>query len=152
MSEALEAAREALRGETAWLVGGALRDRLLGRDTDDIDLAVPGDPKPQARRLSRAIRGAAFELSGEFGLWRVVAPEHAWHADLVSLRGDDIHADLAQRDFTINAMAEPLDGGELVDPHGGEADLRRRLVRMVSPHALSDDPLRTLRAIRFAVE
>jgi poly(A) polymerase len=152
MSEALQAAREALRGETAWLVGGAVRDRLLGRDTDDIDLAVPGDAKPFARRLSRAIRGAAFELSGDFGAWRVVAPEHAWHVDLVSLRDDDIHADLAERDFTINAMAEPLDGGELVDPHGGEADLRRRLVRTVSPRALSDDPLRSLRAIRFAVE
>src|SRR3954469_5050112 len=152
MSEALRAAREALRGETAWVVGGAVRDRLLGREIDDIDLAVPGPPKPLARRLSRAVRGAAFELGGEFGLWRVVAPEHAWQVDLLPLRDGDIHADLAQRDFTINAMAEPLDGGALVDPHGGEDDLQRRLVRMVSPQALSDDPLRTLRAIRFAVE
>src|SRR4051794_5966012 len=152
MSEALAAAREALRGETAWLVGGAVRDRRLGRDTDDIDLAVPGGAQPPARRLAQAVRGVAFELSGDFGTWRVVAPGHAWHVDLVSLRDDDLHADLAQRDFTINAMAEPLDGGELVDPHGGEADLQRRLVRMVSPQALSDDPLRSLRAIRFAVE
>jgi putative nucleotidyltransferase with HDIG domain len=152
MREALRAAREALRGESAWLVGGAVRDRLLGRDTDDIDLAVPGDPKPLARRLSKAVRGAAFELSGDFGAWRVVAPEHAWHVDLVELRDDDIHADLAQRDFTINAMAEPLTGGELLDPHGGERDLHARIVRMVSPTALSEDPLRSLRAIRFAVE
>jgi len=63
MSEALQAAREALLGATAWLVGGAVRDRLLGRATDDIDLAVPGNPKPHARKLSRAVRGAAFELS-----------------------------------------------------------------------------------------
>jgi putative nucleotidyltransferase with HDIG domain len=152
MREALEAAREALRGEPAWLVGGAVRDGLLGRDTDDIDLAVAGDPKPLARRLSKAIRGTAFELSGEFGAWRVVAPGHAWHVDLVALTGGDIHADLAQRDFTINAMAEPLAGGELVDPHGGERDLRERIVRMVSPRSLADDPLRALRAIRFAVE
>jgi putative nucleotidyltransferase with HDIG domain len=152
MSEALAAAREALRGETAWLVGGAVRDRLLGRDTDDIDLAVPGDPRRAARTLSRAVKGAAFELSGAFGAWRVVAPAHAWHVDLVTLRDDDILADLAQRDFTINAMAEPLEGGELVDPHHGRGDLERRLVRMVSASALAEDPLRSLRAIRFAVE
>ncbi|WP_028065235.1 CCA tRNA nucleotidyltransferase [Solirubrobacter soli] len=152
MREALRAARAALEGEEAWLVGGAVRDRLLGRDTDDIDLAVPGDPKPYARKLSRAIKGTAFELSGEFGAWRVVAPEHAWHVDIVTLRDGDIDTDLAQRDFTINAMAEPLAGGTVRDPHGGERDLADRVVRMVSSHALSDDPLRSLRAIRFAVE
>src|SRR3954470_23787924 len=152
MSEALAAAREALRGETAWLVGGAVRDRLLGRDTDDIDLAVRGGAQLCARRLARGVRGVAFELSGDFGTWRVVAPEHAWHVDLVPLRDDDIHADLAQRDFTINAMAEPLAGGKLLDPHGGRRDLQKRLVRMVSPQALEEDPLRSLRAIRIAVE
>src|SRR3954451_13080263 len=152
MSEALQATREALTGEAAWLVGGAVGDRLLGRDTDDIDLAGPGDPRPFARSLSRAVRGAAFELSGAFGAWRVVAPGHAWHVDLVTLRDGDIQADLAQRDFTINAMAEPLDGGELLDPHGGRADLDAGVVRMVSPRALAEDPLRSLRAVRIAVE
>jgi poly(A) polymerase len=152
MSEALEAARAALHDQEAWLVGGAVRDRLLDRDTDDIDLAVPGDPKPFARTLARATKGAAFELSGEFGAWRVVAPEHAWHVDIVTLRDGDIDADLAQRDFTINAMAEPLAGGTLRDPHGGRSDLDQRVVRMVSARSLSDDPLRSLRAIRFAVE
>jgi poly(A) polymerase len=152
VSHALEAAREALAGEEVWLVGGAVRDKLLGRDTDDVDLAIPGDPKSHARKIARAVRGAAFELSGAFGAWRVVAPEHAWHVDLVTLRDDDIHSDLAHRDFTINAMAEPLAGGELLDPHGGREDLERRLVRMVSAQALEDDPLRSLRAIRIAVE
>src|SRR4051794_1307285 len=152
MSEALEVARRALAGESVWLVGGAVRDRLLDRDTGDVDLAVPGDPRPFARRLAKASRGTAFELSGAFGAWRVVGPQHAWHVDLVTLRDDDIQSDLAQRDFTINAMAEPLAGGELIDPHGGREDLQRRLVRMVSPRALQDDPLRSLRAIRIAVE
>src|SRR3954451_8903934 len=140
MSEALEVARRALAGETAWLVGGAVRDRLIGRDTDDVDLAVPGEPRRLARQLARDARGTAFELSGEFGAWRVVGPHHAWHVDLVTLRDDDIEADLAQRDFTINAMAEPLAGGELLDPHGGREDLQKRLVRMVSPRALQEDP------------
>jgi putative nucleotidyltransferase with HDIG domain len=152
VSEALTVAREALAGEDVWLVGGAVRDRLLGRQTDDIDLAIAGNPKQPARRIARAVRGAAFELSGAFGAWRVVAPEHAWHVDLVTLRDDDIHADLAKRDFTINAMAEPLAGGELLDPHGGQEDLSKRMVRMVSAQALEEDPLRSLRAIRIAVE
>src|SRR5690349_8291982 len=152
MSEALDVARATLAGETAWLVGGAVRDHLLGRDTDDVDLAVPGDPKRCAKAIARATKGAAFQLSGAFGAWRVVGPDHAWHVDLVTLRDDDILADLAARDFTINAMAEPLAGGELVDPHGGRADLERRLVRMVSEQALAEDPLRSLRAVRIAVE
>jgi putative nucleotidyltransferase with HDIG domain len=150
--EALDAARDALAGEEAWLVGGAVRDRLLGRETDDVDIALPGDPKPAARRMAKATGGASFQLSGAFGAWRVVGPRHAWHADLVTLRDGDIRADLAQRDFTINAMAEPLGGGALLDPHGGRDDLARRLVRMVSGHALADDPLRALRAVRLAVE
>jgi tRNA nucleotidyltransferase/poly(A) polymerase len=150
--EALRAAREALAGEEAWLVGGAVRDRLLGRDTDDVDLALPGDPKRHARRIAELAGGAAFRLSGAFGAWRVVGPGHAWHVDLVALREGGIGADLAHRDFTINAMAEPLGGGELVDPHGGRVDLERRLVRMVSARALAEDPLRSLRAVRIAVE
>src|SRR4051794_18785721 len=148
----LEIAREVLADERAWLVGGAVRDRLLGRETDDVDLAVDGDPRPFARRIARAARGTAFQLSGAFGAWRVVGPEHAWHVDLVTLRDGGIEADLAHRDFTINAMAEPLGGGELLDPHGGRADLESRLVRMVSPRALAEDPLRALRAVRIAVE
>ena len=151
-SEPLEAAREALAGREAWLVGGAVRDRLLGRPTDDVDVALEGDPRQVAREVARAAGGTAFELSGAFGAWRVVGSGQAWHVDLVALRDGDIAADLAARDFTINAMAEPLAGGELLDPHGGRADLEARRVRMVSETALADDPLRTLRAVRLVTE
>jgi poly(A) polymerase len=151
-SEPLEAAREALAGREAWLVGGAVRDRLLGRPTDDVDVALEGDPRQVAREVARAAGGTAFELSGAFGAWRVVGSGQAWHVDLVALRDGDIAADLAARDFTINAMAEPLGGGELLDPHGGRADLEARRVRMVSETALADDPLRTLRAVRLVTE
>jgi poly(A) polymerase len=148
----LDAARAALAGREAWLVGGAVRDRLLGRPVDDVDVSLRGDARKAARAIARDTGGAAFQLSGAFGAWRVVGPDHAWHVDLVTLRDGDIAADLAARDFTINAMAEPLAGGELLDPHGGRADLAARRVRMVSPGALIEDPLRSLRAVRLATE
>jgi len=149
---ALVAARRVLAGRNAWLVGGAVRDRMLGRATEDVDVALEDDPRQAARAIARETGGVAFQLSGAFGAWRVVGPDHRWHLDLVPLRGGDIAADLAARDFTINAMAEPLGGGELLDPHGGRADLEARRVRMVSEAALVDDPLRTLRAVRLATE
>jgi putative nucleotidyltransferase with HDIG domain len=152
MSSALEVARAALEGEPAWLVGGAVRDRLLGRATDDVDIALDGEPRGAARRIAKAAGGASFQLSHEFGGWRAVGPAHAWHVDVLPLRDGDLQADLGARDFTVNAMAEPLAGGAVVDPHGGQADLGARRLRMVSARALADDPLRTLRAVRFAVE
>jgi poly(A) polymerase len=150
--ELVESAREVFAGREAWIVGGAVRDRLLGRATVDLDLSLPDDPRDAARELARTTGGAAFRLSGAFGAWRVVGPDHAWHVDLVVLRDGDIAADLAARDFTINAMAEPLAGGDLLDPHGGQADIEARRLRMVSAGALADDPLRTLRAVRIAVD
>ena len=151
MTGPFEAAQAVLAGKEAWIVGGAVRDRLLGRPTVDLDLAVPGDPKRAARAVAERTGAAAFRLSGAFGAWRVVGPGGAWHVDLVTLKDGDIRADLAGRDFTINAMAEPLGGGEVLDPHGGRADLEARRLRMVSADALASDPLRTLRAIRIAV-
>jgi tRNA nucleotidyltransferase/poly(A) polymerase len=148
----MDAVRAVLAGRDAWIVGGAVRDRLLGRTTTDVDLALRDDPGDGARSLARATGGAAFRLSGAFGAWRVVGPQHDWHVDLVILRDGDIAGDLAARDFTINAMAEPLAGGELLDPHGGRADLEARRLRMVGPGALAEDPLRTLRAVRIAID
>jgi poly(A) polymerase len=148
----LEAAREVFSGRDAWIVGGAVRDRLLGRATTDLDIALAEDPKDAARALARDTGGSPFRLSGAFGAWRVVGPGHSWHVDLVVLRDADIGADLAARDFTVNAMAEPLAGGELLDPHGGRADLEAGRLRMVSADALADDPLRTLRAVRLAID
>lgn len=150
--EALAAARSALGGDAAWVVGGSVRDRLLGRPTADVDLVVAGDPEPLARRLSRAARGPAFALSEAFGAWRVIGPGQRWQVDVATFQGDSLEADLARRDFTINALAEPLAGGELVDLHGGAADLEARRLRMVSPVAFDDDPLRALRLARFACE
>jgi putative nucleotidyltransferase with HDIG domain len=155
LSAPLAEIRAALAGTPAWLVGGAVRDRLLGRGTDDLDLAVAGDPEAAAQAIRRALPSAAFRLSDAFGGWRVVGRGHAWQVDVLALQGGGLEADLAARDFTINAMAEPLEEGgqpRLIDPFGGAADLAARRLRMVGPRAFADDPLRTLRAVRFAAE
>jgi poly(A) polymerase len=149
---AIAAARAGLAGEEAWLVGGAVRDELLGREVTDADVAVRGDVRATARRVAAACGGSPFALSDAFGAWRVVGPGRAWHVDLVPLHGDSVEADLAVRDFTFNAMARPLEGGALHDPHGGAADLAARRVRAVSERALEADPLRCLRAARLAGE
>ncbi len=145
-------AREALRDRSAWLVGGAVRDGLLDRPTADLDVVVEGDVGGAARAVARAARGPAFELSDEFGSWRVMAPDRAWQVDLSPLRGGSLDADLALRDFTVNAIAEPLDGGERVDPQGGAADLAAGRLRAVGRQAFADDPLRVVRLVRLAAQ
>jgi poly(A) polymerase len=152
-AEALNAARAALAGKPAWLVGGAPRDRALGRDVLDVDVVIDGDTAEAARAVARAAgRAACFALSEEFGAWRVVARDHSWQVDVEPLRGGSLEADLALRDFTVNAIAEPLDGGAPIDPLGGLADLDGRRLRMAGPGAFADDPLRVLRLVRIAIE
>jgi len=138
--------------DPAWLVGGVVRDRLLGRGTDDYDVVLDGDARQVARQLARAVDAHAFALSETFGVWRVVARDHGWQVDVLPVGGASIEDDLAGRDFTVNAIAEPLSGGPHVDPFGGLEDLRGRRLRMVSPRAFIEDPVRTLRLARLACE
>jgi poly(A) polymerase len=150
------AAAAAETGAHAWLVGGVVRDRLLGRATLDADAVVSGDPAALARAVGRRASGHAFELSEAFGGWRVTARDHRWQLDLLGLGGARVEEDLARRDLTINAIAEPLrPGGEpgpAIDPFGGVADLRAGRLRMVSERSFADDPLRVLRLARFAAQ
>jgi putative nucleotidyltransferase with HDIG domain len=139
-------------GEGVWIAGGAVRDAALGREVTDLDLAVAGDPGPVAKALGRELGEHAFELSAEFGTWRVVAPGRGWQVDVTRLRGDSIEADLAARDFTVGAVAVPLGGASVLDPFEGLADLERGVLRAVGPATFSEDPLRLLRAARLAVE
>ena len=153
MSDGLNAARAALAGERAWLVGGAIRDRVLGRATLDVDVIVDGDPAAAARAVARAAgRAACFSLSEDFGAWRVVPRDSSWQLDVEPLRGGSLEADLALRDFTVNAIAEPIEGGAPIDPLGGLADLSARRLRMAGSGAFAEDPLRVLRLVRLAVE
>jgi poly(A) polymerase len=156
-SDPLELARSALSGREAWLVGGAVRDRQLGRAMLDVDIVLDGDPAEAARAIAAAARtsgarAASFSLSDQFGAWRVAAPRGAWQIDIEQMRGGSLAADLALRDFTVNAIAEPLAGGEPIDPLGGREDLRLRRLRCAGPDAFADDPLRVLRLVRVAVE
>lgn len=148
---AVQLARRALAGrEGVWIAGGAVRDAALGREVVDLDLAVAGDPAPLAKAIAREGRGHSFELSAEFATWRAVAADHAWQIDVTALRGETIEADLGERDFTIGAVAVPLAGGAPLDPHGGLADLERGVLRAVGEDSFATDPLRLLRAARFA--
>jgi tRNA nucleotidyltransferase/poly(A) polymerase len=156
-SNPLELARSALSGREAWLVGGAVRDRQLGRTMLDVDIVLDGDPAAAAHAIAAAARAAgqhaaSFALSEQFGAWRVAAPGAAWQIDIEQMRGGSLAADLALRDFTVNAIAEPLAGGEPIDPLGGREDLRLGRLRCAGPGAFADDPLRVLRLVRVAAE
>ncbi|HWQ24489.1 MAG TPA: hypothetical protein VNK94_10325 [Gaiellaceae bacterium] len=145
-----ERVRALLAGEGAWYVGGAVRDALLGRPLVDVDVACP-DPRGAARRFARRFGGTAFPLSEQHGAWRVASAGSTETVDFTPLP-DGIERDLATRDFTINAIAVPVDGGEPCDPYGGRADLEAGVVRAVSESVFRDDPLRLLRAVRFEDE
>lgn len=150
----LGAVRAALARQdaTGWLVGGAVRDRLLDRDTQDVDVAVRGDPRALAAEVARVLGAHRFALSEQFGAWRVIARRGGWQLDITPLLGATIEQDLARRDLTINAIAQPLDGGEPLDPFGGLCDLRARRLRMVAGDAFASDPLRLLRLARLHAE
>ena len=133
----------------AWLVGGTVRDLLQQRATTDIDLVVCGDAGASARELAHGRGGSPFPLSERHGAWRVGFDDLT--VDIASCRGS-IAEDMGHRDFTINAMAVPLDGGAIVDPFDGQGDLTHGVLRVVADHAFDDDPLRLVRLGRFAHE
>jgi putative nucleotidyltransferase with HDIG domain len=150
----VRAVRGALDGgeARAWLVGGAVRDALLGRQLADLDLAVDGDPEAVARTVGAHLRGPVFALSESFGAWRALDGRRRFTVDVSPLQGSTIEEDLGRRDFTVNAMAVPLAGetSEPIDPHGGAADLEAGTLRVLGPAAYELDPLRPLRLVRFA--
>jgi tRNA nucleotidyltransferase (CCA-adding enzyme) len=153
---------DAVRGigdAPVFLVGGAVRDLLLGRDRSDIDLVVVGDAGAVAARLGAEVveherfATAKVQLDGhevDIATARAESYPHPGALPVVE-PADEIATDLARRDFTINAIAIPLQGEpELVDPHGGRDDLDAGRLRVLHPRSLIDDPTRALRAARYA--
>lgn len=136
-----------------YLVGGALRDSLLGRSSDDFDFAVSGSGLQFAEAVARSVRSRLVVLSRPDDEARVVVSGLTLDFNGIGDRG--IESDLARRDFAINAIAAELtpDGlGPLIDPRGGQGDIKRRVIRPVSDASLAGDPLRLLRAFRLAAE
>jgi hypothetical protein len=149
MDELEARSRHVLGGDEAYVVGGAVRDRLLGRPVLDLDIACR-DPERAAIALGRQVGGVAFLLSERHGAWRV-ALDGSLTVDF-TLLGGSIEEDLAGRDFAVNAIAVPLAGGEPIDPFDGRGDAQRRVLRPVSDEIFRDDPLRLLRAVRLEDE
>jgi poly(A) polymerase len=135
------------------LVGGAVRDALLGRADADLDVALPHGAVALAERIAARLGATAVVLDAERGAARVAGIPV--QLDLNDFRAPTLDGDLAARDFTVNALAVPLDRllaegrAPVVDPTDGLADLRRRRLRPAGPRVLVDDPLRALRAVRL---
>ncbi|MCB8917266.1 MAG: HD domain-containing protein [Ardenticatenaceae bacterium] len=137
-----------------YLVGGAVRDALLGELNYDLDFVVPEGAVGLAFRVADALGVPAYVLDRERDIGRVVLPDEGTMLDFARIRGADLVADLRDRDFTLNAMALPAgarSSASLIDPCGGQADLAARHLRLTHPAAIADDPVRALRAIRMAL-
>ncbi len=143
----------------AYLVGGAVRDRLLERETHDLDITVQGNAAALAREFADTHDAAFYLMDAEFDVARVILPSSKGRevVDFARLRGEQIQDDLGTRDFTLNAMALDLDalyGGNptVIDPFGGLKDIEARRVRAVNERVFRNDPVRLVRAARFGAE
>ncbi len=161
IGEMLERARVFLASQkvAAWVVGGSVRDMLLGVQTADADLVVDAANVPElGRRFADEIGGAFYQLDQERNYVRVLSAEDVegerTRLDVTPLGDQDIATELSRRDFTVNAIALPLENWQtpdnLIDPLDGCADLRRRVLRAVTPTIYTDDGIRLMRLARLA--
>lgn len=146
----------------SWLVGGAVRDLLLGGEVVDLDVVVEGDGVSAARAAASALGGSVVE-HGRFGTATVTAPDgfafdvataraEAYPAPgaLPEVRPAGLEEDLARRDFTVNAIALSLEDGTVREFPGAREDLEARALRVLHPRSFADDPTRLLRLVRYA--
>lgn len=131
------------------LVGGCVRDALMGHNPEDFDIVVDGDAVSIAEEIATRTGTRVIEL-GKTGkkIYRVQSETAIF--DVSPLKGNTLTGDLRQRDFTINAIAIDLCTRKIIDPTGGRDDIKKKIVRMTTVHAFRDDPLRLLRAFRIA--
>ncbi len=136
-----------------YLVGGAVRDILIGRLAPDLDFAAPSNGISLARKVANALQADFVRLDEERDTGRVIVTNKdgsRTFLDFASYRGMDLEADLRGRDFTINALAYDLQTDSVIDPLDGMQDLRAGIIRACSPTSFGDDPVRILRAVRQA--
>ncbi|MEX2599157.1 MAG: HD domain-containing protein, partial [Dehalococcoidia bacterium] len=164
-TQALLARTEAVCAETetsVYIVGGSIRDALLGLPIPELDVTVIGDALALGKAIAARARGTFVPLDVEHGVGRVVITGddgNQSHLDLARMEDGSLQADLRRRDFTVNALALPLEAAHhpdwpdhIVDPLGGVHDLRHGILRLASPTAFADDPARLLRAVRIAAQ
>jgi poly(A) polymerase len=135
--------------ENDYLVGGSVRDLLLGKDPLDYDILTFGNVWDKAVSLAACFGSKPFWMDEERGIARTVSKEGIT-VDVCAPKGKTLDEDLKNRDITINAIALNLTNKEIYDPVSGIADLDKKLIRAVSVKGFSDDALRTLRCLRFA--
>jgi len=138
-----------------YLVGGAVRDILLQKPGRDFDLVCDFDPRNIARPFANLQKGAYYLLDSQRNTCRVILYEQNGRRvfyDFARMQGDELEIDLSRRDFTINAMAIDLQSPKkIIDPLGGAADLKEKVLRACSDSSFADDPVRVIRAVRYAV-
>ncbi|MDF9407639.1 HD domain-containing protein [Pelotomaculum isophthalicicum JI] len=146
--------------QAAFIVGGYLRDILLGRKPGDIDLALEEPARNLVKELARKLDGTLVILDGKRSVYRLIinTKNSSSQIDIEGINPGGLLSDQARRDFTINALAVPLDQYLhnpcwkecIIDPMGGLADLQRGTIRVCSETSIENDPLRALRAFRLA--
>ena len=143
-------------GQPAYVVGGAVRDALLGLPVHDLDFALDGDTLRVARLVAKRLNAQYYALDDERHTGRVITALQdgsLLFLDFVTLLGGDLDQDLRHRDFTVNAMALSLaDRSTILDPCQGQVDLQQKILRACSPASLMDDPVRVLRGIRLSIQ
>lgn len=138
--------------QPAYMVGGAVRDALLGRRREyrDLDFVLLADAVKTARQIASHYKAGFVLLDAQRQIARVVFEQET--VDIAQAEGSNLEIDLQRRDYTMNAIAYNPHTDELIDPLKGYADLQQGIIRMVSPKNLQDDPLRLLRAYRQAAQ
>ncbi len=135
--------------KNSYIVGGAVRDIILKKKPEDIDIVTTGDHEKYALKLAEKLRCNFVELGkGGKKNFRVVSGKKIF--DISPLNGKNIYENLNDRDFTINAIAFDIFQKKIVDPLGGCSDIKKKKVRQVSDRIFADDPVRMIRAFRFA--
>lgn len=144
------------QGEQLYMVGGGVRDLLLGQTSHDLDFVINGDVRPLARNVANALNGHFYMLDDDRNTARVIyypGYKDRLILDFAVMRGSNLEEDLRTRDFTINAMAINVhDPQKLIDPLGGAKHLKDKVLCPCSASSFIDDPVRLMRAVRFAVQ
>jgi len=150
----LDTVRAALPdGLTVYLVGGAVRDALLGRKIHDLDFVLEREAIKIGRRVANTLSADFYPLDPQRDTGRVIVSNKEGTRsllDFAAFRGPDLEADLLGRDFTLNAIALNLRDNTIHDPLGGAMDLKEKRLRACSPSTFADDPVRILRGVRLA--